>query len=1592
MMTRHATGPRLVLAFVLMSLAVLVSAPKLQALSDFYWENPARLSRGVGAYPQALKAGNRVLAVWQDIVATDAGGNAWLSVASWGDGQTTRQDRLIGPIPFRGDPPVLYSAASDGADSVALAVSTSPLAVSVFISTDGGSSFGQPAVVAMDEPGVAPRIFPRSGGGWHLFMTRGESDSLSIFHSWSANGTEWTPFEAFVPAESGLRLNFLPTAVSVNGQDVVVFQSLAGGERPSFQLFSRTSSDGGATWTTPRQVTGFLDPVQRNRTSANDFDNQRPHLARVGDQVWLSWERRVLSGSAQVYAAVLDRTGSVVQGSVERVSLGQGNCYDPRIIDADNTPAMIWFDDRRGEERVYAAFKEGALWREIDLSGRARGDGSFGRAVYLDSGLYAFWQSGKGLSATIQGMVPDTSVVPPVLAAVDFDPGAAARRDRATLRWNVPADSSGILGFSYLWSRDPAAVPPDQVMVLETSTRAINEANEDGPWYFTVRAQDYAGNWSPPSRITFIRDTTAPGVPLPEPPLASEDGFLASNTFSVRWQPPPEDDVAGYSWVLEYLGPLDRLPARNRPAVSVRLPLAGTETPEAPESQQTLESPALPEAEAPPEYALVPTTQYERAVWTARQPAFPPRTVRTAQPRVDFNNLDDGYWAFSLAAIDGVGNMSDASRIILRADKFIPFTLVSDVIAARDDFGNQQLRILGRGFTDDGPIVRIAIDRDGKEPYDSVYELSARDYSILSDRLIEGLAVAELPEGDYRVGLFHQQRSWYFTRPLLAVDASGTVKFGDFGAPWKPVWTFVPADRPGVDIGTLFMFLAFAFPLVGIILTLRQVGVVIREGNEIRLEALALLEGKPMPKAQREQVAKEAGKRRGSLVIKFAFTISLLAIFIVMLVAVPLGIQMIQSQSEVQARGLEQRVRVLLESASQGARSYLPARNVLELSLLPSQAAALDEALYLTITGFGTGAVADPDIVWASNDPAILEKLDTTALVPGSSPLTDMLSPRIPTIAAEIDDKARLEVAELAETIQQLTEEGRVLATRLDAISQTRLEQVAASARDLERTLNQRLAAIADVSVSSEPAYDPAELGLVAREYVFFKPILFRQGREDTYYRGMVRVAVSTDLIVAEVKRAREDLIRNVAIIAAIALAMGVIGAVALANAIISPIRKLVAGIETIRDTDDMRKLGEFRINLKTKDELTILADTINEMTAGLVEAAKEAEFLTVGKEVQKMFIPLITNSIGEKLTTGLDEQPSHTFYGYYEGAKGVSGDYFDYQNLNRPAPGQFERDKTKDRYWAFIKCDVSGKGVPAALIMVGVATIFATEFQYWKPSDGIHLDSITYKINDFIEKRGFKGRFAAFLMGVYDARTGKAYICHAGDKFIHLYKQATRSIIKQELPNAPTAGTFSNDMVETTAPFKQVVLQLDPGDVMLLYTDGFEESSRKRRDKSYTILKENKIMKDREGKETIHVEELVEQLEEHRIKELVEAIKSRGQYTLRKQDDPLGDDMTYDFDFSSFSGSPEELVMGLAAVEKVFRMMPDPRASEEDTIIVDAKIDAILERCFKQYKQFCGIKKPHPDPNRKEYLYYGRMREDEQFDDLTMMIIQRNS
>ena len=264
----------------------------------------------------------------------------------------------------------------------------------------------------------------------------------------------------------------------------------------------------------------------------------------------------------------------------------------------------------------------------------------------------------------------------------------------------------------------------------------------------------------------------------------------------------------------------------------------------------------------------------------------------------------------------------------------------------------------------------------------------------------------------------------------------------------------------------------------------------------------------------------------------------------------------------------------------------------------------------------------------------------------------------------------------------------------------------------------------------------------------------------------------------------RTALISTTLTIALFAVAMGVLGALLLASIIISPVRRLAAHVAMIRDTEDKETLEGQDLRLRSRDEIGLLGETINEMTHGLVKAAAASKDLTVGKEVQKMFIPLETDDHGRKLTCGSSSDDHVDFFGYYEGAKGVSGDYFDYIKLD-------------ERHYALIKCDVAGKGVPAALIMVEVATLFLDYFKDWKfAKNGYKLDYIVSRINDLIESRGFKGRFAAFTLCIFDAVSGDAHFCNAGDNLVHIYDNSEKRMKVIQLPESSAAGVFPTFIV----------------------------------------------------------------------------------------------------------------------------------------------------------------------------------------------------
>jgi serine phosphatase RsbU (regulator of sigma subunit) len=891
--------------------------------------------------------------------------------------------------------------------------------------------------------------------------------------------------------------------------------------------------------------------------------------------------------------------------------------------------------------------------------------------------------------------------------------------------------------------------------------------------------------------------------------------------------------------------------------------------------------------------------------------------------------------------------------------------------------GIPALRILGPGFSRESPAAsRIFLDRDGEHPFDREFFLSRGGCRVLPEWGKNMSPIGNGEPGQYRLGQDQPLRGIAPAEKQIGIESGGAVKFETPPEIWTPS-RHIRNTRPyAVNLDTPVLAAVLVLCLAGIIAALRGISHAIAEARTAQVEVLALMRGDAMPIEKKKYRA--AVKRQG-LGLRFklaAFTI-VLVLLVVSMVSAPLYLVVTRTQESTLLRGLKDRSRVFLDGLATSVRAYLPEKNVLQLGFLPHQIAAIPEACYVTITGSGGGETAFADHVWATNDPDILSKIDTAEFQPGVSRLQDMLSPRLEEISRDLNQAARNRVGDLSRAIAGLAGEGLSIADSPDPESQRRFADIQVSARSLETRVAEELAKI-DREIGSEPAFRTDRINRDAERFIFFKPVLYRQGEEDRYFRALIRLEVSLDSIHDQIVRDQVGILRIILLVALAALAIGTMGALTLSSLIIRPIRRLVSHVEQIRDTEDKSKLAGLEINIKTRDEIAVLGETVNDMTHGLVKAALAASDLSIGKEVQKKFIPLELDDQGNKLSTGFQETTYAEFFGYYEGAKGVSGDYFDYQDLD-------------GRYFAVIKCDVAGKGIPAALIMIQVATMFLNHFKQWKPDDrGMRIEELVYSINDFIETLGFKDRFAAFTLCLFDSWTGLLRFCNAGDNIVRFFDASEGKMKTLTLREAPATGVLPNRMVQSKGGYAVQTVNLDKEDILFLYTDGIEESKRRFRNREF---RETACSQAPNGK--AHGNHVGGQADEEmgadRVETIINAVMNRKTYSLHKWHNPEGRhgaDLT--FDFTGCQGRVEEAVMALVSVEKIFRCYKNPQAGEDNRVLVDKKLDAFLKTHFLQYRNYCSRTRENPGNN--SYMYYTHLNEDEQYDDLTILGIKRKA
>ncbi len=1556
---------------LLFVLILLVGTAGVSAAQELYWEEPEIAVPDGGRFPQTAQGGETAAVLYHRF--SDEGENAQVTLSllvKRGQSDWQRVEQTVEPFSYTGEEVPVASSAVDESGRVLIATAPLGRGIDIYRSDKEVSSFRQIGSVGREGSEavtVAPRIVRTDTGEFILFVTQsfsldtgveGESgESLGITYAVSEDGSEWSDLEP-LSKDPQLSYVYLPNHTSYLGREYVTFQASPPDSR-FFQLYLTYSEDNGRSWSEPVRLTDFEDTLMNpENPEANSYDNQRPFLTGYDGTLAVAWERRYAGASTpQIYYARFDREGELA-AEHERITEGNYSARNPILISREENIYALWFDDRKGNNRIFLADKQGISWQEQDVS-IMPGESQFARYLILDGRIYLFWENKREQTSRMVLLEPDLSATSPDIRPLNFPVEARSARDQYRIGWNVPDDSSGISGFNWSVDRDPDGRPAEEMRILRgEERRASAEVEKDGSWYFHVIARDYAGNWSDTATIEFIRDTTPPPPVEFEEPERDDEGFLTSNTARVEWKAPEAPDVSGYSYRLQYLAPADYEGDLER--------------------------------------------------FDIREP---PSSRMTEEPAFSFNNLDNGLWALSVAPIDRVGNKGVARTLYFRLNKYIPVTYITRVGVEQDELNRYHLRLYGRGFSVGGRIEQVMLDRDGEKPYDYVFERETDRYTVRTDRIVEGPVVEDIREGTYRVGVVHPSRGVYFTRTPLEFEATGTVKFGDFRVLDTGDKELVPQSILLFSTGDLAYALAMLLLALMAVFAGWRIVVLAREGIAMRTEVKALIASKSLPAETKRKRLQEMKRRGIGLHIKFTLLVTFLVLIVVLLVSVPLGRFMIQTQRKDLTQGLMESTQVLIESINTGAERFLPEQNTIELGRLPLQTRAAQDARFVTITGPPASSVQSEEedsyvYLWATNDPNIEQKIQwpegerpseenggNVQYQRGGVRIKDEISPRIPELRTRINEEAEEQVGELSNRLRNLQQEAQETAQRLVESQDEDTAQLLRELQDEISSINTRIEErLSEVSgdIRSVPEFNSEEVLEGPDQYVFYQPIIYRGDEEGTYYHGMVRLGISTERIREEIRSSRETLVEQTALIALGAVGLGILGSILLATIIVRPIRKLVGLVEKIRDTEDKEQLKDDQVTLNTKDELADLADTIDGMRKGLVKAAVANKELMVGKDVQKMFLPLVEDSSGKrKLTTSETFTDNADFFGYYEGAKGVSGDYYDYMELD---PGRY----------AVIKCDIAGKGVSASLIMVEVATIFRNYFLNWREEQlksaggksgarkrkDPDLQELVYSINRLVNERGFTGRFAAFIILLFDANTGKTHMCHAGDSLVHVYNNAKRQMETITLPEAPAAGTFDNDMVSMGNGFRSVPRSFSAGDALILFTDGLEEAKRVFRDEHFKPITCNAESEAENGVHGNHnLGEGDEEFGLDRVHAIINAVFSRSSFSLRKYHNPVPDERL-EFDFSACKGTIEEAVIALVAVEKIFRIYPDPGAEKGDRVQVDRKIDDFLQKYFLHYEGY--FRDPIESTDYPEYVWFPYLKEDEQYDDLTVLGIHK--
>lgn len=289
---------------------------------------------------------------------------------------------------------------------------------------------------------------------------------------------------------------------------------------------------------------------------------------------------------------------------------------------------------------------------------------------------------------------------------------------------------------------------------------------------------------------------------------------------------------------------------------------------------------------------------------------------------------------------------------------------------------------------------------------------------------------------------------------------------------------------------------------------------------------------------------------------------------------------------------------------------------------------------------------------------------------------------------------------------------------------------------------------------------------------------------------------VQVFLNVEQIAQASSDAMLNIVLILAGSLVLSIVVAVLVGNGLTNPIRALAKDVSLIASGN-----FEHRPSVHTRDEVGTLAQLVSDMAVKLsigretwLENQARKHDIDLAKEIQDSLLPATVPVL-----------PGYDISAYYSPSKEVGGDYYDFVKID-------------EHHLGIICADVSGKGIPAGMVMMMVKALINSEARRTTSPK-----QVLANVNRILARDIKRGMFVTAFYMVLDTRQRLLRVASAGHNPLYLLRGSEKKLAKVNPGGIALGFDREGKLFEKNLQEQSLVLQ--PGDRLIVYTDGITEA-----------------------------------------------------------------------------------------------------------------------------------------------------------------------